>query len=69
MGWIRQFYRGVELVARVGEQDNQSVLIVLVPRYRTAAAVLLNGGGHPSDVLLQDVLLNLADFLREAAKE
>ncbi len=69
MGWIRQFYRGVELVARVGTQDNQTVLVVLVPRYRTAAAVLLNGGGHPSDVLLQDVLLNFADFLREAAKE
>jgi CubicO group peptidase (beta-lactamase class C family) len=67
MGWYRQYYRGIELIIAHGEMDNQSVLLVIVPQYRTALAALLNSGGHSTSVVLQDIQLNLADFLRESA--
>ncbi|MGA2053083.1 MAG: hypothetical protein ABSH19_07215, partial [Opitutales bacterium] len=67
MGWTRQYYRGIELITSQANQDNQSALLIIIPRYRTALAVLLNGGGHSADDLLQDIQLNFADFLREAA--
>lgn len=67
MGWTRQYYRGIELIISQGDYDHQAALVVIIPRYRTALAVLLNAGGQPAANLLQDALLNFADFLREAA--
>jgi CubicO group peptidase (beta-lactamase class C family) len=67
MGWYRQYYRGIELIVTHGEADNQSALIIIIPRYRTALAALFNSGGHATAVVLQDIQLNFTDFLREAA--
>jgi CubicO group peptidase (beta-lactamase class C family) len=67
MGWTRQYYRGIELIVSQGDYDHQAALVVIIPKYRTALAVLLNGAGQPAANLLQDALLNFADFLREAA--
>jgi CubicO group peptidase (beta-lactamase class C family) len=67
MGWTRQYYRGLELITSQANADNQAALIIILPRFRIALAVLLNGGGHPADDLLQDIQLNFADFLREAS--
>jgi CubicO group peptidase (beta-lactamase class C family) len=67
LGWASQHYRGMEIVARIGEQDNQASLVAIVPQFRTAIAVLTNAGGHDAALFLQDALLNLADLLRESA--
>jgi len=67
MGWTRQYYRGIEMIVSQGDYDHQAALVVIIPKYRTALAVLLNGAGQPAAILLQDALLNFADFLREAA--
>jgi CubicO group peptidase (beta-lactamase class C family) len=69
LGWAQQHYRGLEIIARIGEQDNQAELVAIIPQYRTAIAVLTNGGGHEAADYLQNALLNLADLLREAAGE
>ncbi len=68
LGWAQQHYRGLEIIARLGEQDNQAELVAIIPQYRTALAVLTNGGGHETAAYLQNALLNLADLLREAAE-
>ncbi len=67
LGWAQQHYRGLEIIGHMGEQDNQSELVAIIPEYRTAIAVLVNGGGHDTALFLQDALLNFADLLREAA--
>ena len=67
LGWALQHYRGLEIIARMGEQDNQAELVALIPQYRTALAILTNGGGRDAAAYLQNALLNLADLLREAA--
>jgi CubicO group peptidase (beta-lactamase class C family) len=67
MGWERTYYRGLELVARRVEQNHQAALLVIVPQYRTAAVALVNISGKDANDLLQDVMLNLADWLRETA--
>jgi len=69
LGWASQHYRGLELVARLGEQNHQVALVALVPQYRTAFAILTNAGGHDAALFLQNALLNLADFLRENAAQ
>jgi CubicO group peptidase (beta-lactamase class C family) len=66
LGWAQQHYRGLEIIARLGEQDNQAELVAIIPQYRTALAILTNGGGHETAAYLQNALLNLADLLREA---
>ncbi len=67
LGWATQHYRGIELVARIGEENHQASLVLVVPQFRTALAVLTNAGGHEAAVFLQDALLNFADLLREAS--
>ena len=67
LGWAQQYYRGLEIIARLGEQDHQAELVAIIPQYRTAIAVLANGSGRDAAVFLQDALLNFADLLREAA--
>ncbi|HTB64264.1 MAG TPA: serine hydrolase domain-containing protein [Opitutales bacterium] len=67
LGWDQQHYRGLEIIGRMGEFDNQSALVAIIPQYRTAIAILANGGGHEAAAFLQDALLNIADLLREAA--
>lgn len=67
LGWAQQHYRGLEIIARMGEQDNQAELVAIIPQYRTALAVLVNGGGQDAAAYLQNALLNLADLLREAS--
>ncbi len=69
LGWAVQHYRGIKLISRTGEQNQQTSLVAIVPQYRTAFAVLTNAGGHDSAVFLQDALLNLADFLHENASQ
>ena len=69
LGWAQQHYRGLEIIARLGEQDHQGALVAIIPQYCTALAVLVNGGGHDAADYLQNALLNLADLLREAAGE
>lgn len=66
LGWASQHYRGMEIIARIGEQDNQASLIAIIPQFRTAFAVLTNAGGHDAALFLQDALLNMADLLRES---
>jgi len=67
LGWATQHNRGLELVARIGEQNQQAAIVAIVPQYRTAIAVLTNASGHEVALFLQDTLLNLADLLRENA--
>jgi CubicO group peptidase (beta-lactamase class C family) len=67
LGWTRQYYQGRELLARAGEEGNQAALVAIIPQFRTALVVLINGGGPDSAVFLQDALLNFADMMREAA--
>ena len=67
LGWTRQYYQGRELLARAGEEGSQAALVAIIPQFRTALVVLINGGGQESTVFLQDVMLNFADLMREAA--
>jgi len=67
LGWATQRYRGIEIITRQGEHDNQAELVAIIPQYRTAFALLTNGSGKDTAVFLQDALLNLADLLRETA--
>jgi CubicO group peptidase (beta-lactamase class C family) len=67
LGWDQQHYRGLEIIGRMGEFDHQAALVAIIPQYRTAIAILTNGGGHETAAFLQDALLNIADLLREAA--
>jgi CubicO group peptidase (beta-lactamase class C family) len=67
LGWATQHYRGIEIVTRQGEHDHQTELVAVIPQYRTAFALLTNGGGKEATVFLQDALLNLTDLLKETA--
>jgi CubicO group peptidase (beta-lactamase class C family) len=67
LGWATQHYRGIEIVTREGEHDNQTELVAIIPQYRTAFALLTNGSGKDTAVFLQDALLNLTDLLKETA--
>jgi len=66
MGWKRQYYRSVEIIASMGSYDRQSAVIGLLPAQRTGFIVLTNSGGEASMRLMQEVALGLAEMFTAA---
>lgn len=62
MGWTRQYYRGVEIIASMGSYDRQSAAIGILPAYRTGFIVLTNADGEEANRLMQEVALGTAEM-------
>lgn len=64
MGWTRQYYEGVEIIATMGSYDRQSAAIGILPAYRTGFIILINTDGEEANRLMQEVALGSAEMFR-----
>lgn len=65
LGWYRQFHEGTEIVAHRGTFEHQTTLVAIMPRFHTALAVMINTDDRQAEIMAEDILLSLADMLRE----
>jgi putative ATP-binding cassette transporter len=65
LGWYRQFHEGTEIVAHRGTYEHQTTLVAIMPRFHTALAVIINTDDRQAEMMAEDILLSLADMLRE----
>lgn len=68
MGWNRQYYQGVEIIAAMGSYDRHSAAIGILPGYRTGFIVLINADGEAANRLMQEVALGIAEMFRAIEK-
>lgn len=66
MGWTRQVYQDIEIIANTGSYDRQSAGIGLYPRFRTGFVCLTNADGSDANKIMQEVALGLAEMLLDA---
>ncbi len=69
MGWSRQYYQGVEIIASMGSYDRQSAAIGILPAYRTGFVVLVNCDGEEANRIMQEVALGTAEMFRAMLAE
>lgn len=67
MGWTRQYYQSVEIIATMGSYDRHSAGIGILPRYRTGFIIMINADGEHADRLMQETALGLAELMLVAA--
>lgn len=68
MGWNRQYYQGVEIIAAMGSYDRHSAAIGILPGYRTGFVVLINSDGEAANRQMQEVALGIAEMFRAIEK-